>query len=310
MPSATRTLTLLGAHDDLVACSHLCRADGHLPRLTAQPTGPESHLLIHEWLVRDIRPPRQSLYTLDTDQLAALEPDLVIFSDDLIDPDAMRHAMDQAPSRTPGLPVVLRLRARTIEDTFDNVLRIGQACGRTPEAENLAVLLQARMYASQEYVASFEPRRPVVAFLEWCSPLVLAGHWRVQMIERAGGEHPWNPTVPSHGAGAAAGPQQAQRRAGPPISTSTPSISDAHPDSVILALPGVTLERAGELVQPLLAEPWFLDLPAARTGRVALVDGREFHEPGPGLVDAFRWLVGWIQDRPHLLDAIPWTPLC
>lgn len=307
-PSATQILVLLHAQHDLVACSHACRTDARLPRLTSQPTCAEPDSLVSEWLVRDNRPQRHPLYTLDTDQLAALEPELIISSCDLLDPAAVQQAVDRIAQRTGRAPSLLRLRPRTIEDIFDDVLRIGQACGRTPAAENLAVLLRARMFEAQEYVASFEPRRPVVALLEWTSPLVLAGHWRVQMIERAGGEHPWNPTVPNRGAGAAAGPQQAQRRAGPPISTSPRSISDACPHSVILALPGATLDRAEKLVEPLFAERWFSDLPASRAGRVALVDGRAFHEPGPGIIDAFRWMVGWVQDRPHLLEAVPWKP--
>jgi iron complex transport system substrate-binding protein len=36
-------------------------------------------------------------------------------------------------------------------------------------------------------------------------------------------------------------------------------------------------------------------------GRVALVDGSQmFNRPGPRLVEAFRWLVAWINDRPEM----------
>ncbi len=309
MPSATQTLVLLHASGDLVACSHDCRADARLPRLTSQPTGRGAYSLVSEWLVRDIDPAGHPLYTLDTDRLASLKPDLVIFSSDLLDPGVVHAAAHHRSAETGLAPTLLDLQPRTIEDIFDDVLRIGQACGRTAAAEALTVQLRARMYEAQEYVASFEPRRPVVALLEWTSPLVLAGHWRVQMIERAGGEHPWNPTVPAHGAGAAAGPQQAQRRAGPPISTSPLSISHARPDSVVIAVPGASLEQAGALADLLLAEPWFADLPAVRRGQAAVVDGRMFHEPGPNLVDACDWLVGWVQDRPHLLGGVSWRPL-
>lgn len=308
-PSATHTLGLLHAQADLVACSHACRPDSRLPRPTSQATDLEPDSLVYQWLVRGNRPASQPLYTLDTDQLAALEPDLIVFSSDLLERDTVHAAADQVTRRTGRPPALLDLQPRTIEDVFDDVLRIGQASGRSPAAEDLAVRLRARMYEAQEYVASFEPRRPVVALLEWTSPLVLAGHWRVQMLERAGGELPWNPTVPAHGAGAAAGPQQAQRRAGPPISASPQSISDTRPDSVVIALPVFSLHQARGLVEPLLREPWFADLPAVRDGHVALVDGRGFHEPGPGLIDSFRWLVGWVQNRPNLLKDLPWQSL-
>ena len=42
-------------------------------------------------------------------------------------------------------------------------------------------------------------------------------------------------------------------------------------------------------------------------GKVAIVDGSAmFNRPGPRLVDAFRWLVAWLQDRPEVLpDDFP-----
>ena len=47
-----------------------------------------------------------------------------------------------------------------------------------------------------------------------------------------------------------------------------------------------------------------------RDHRVALVDGSQmFNRPGPRLVDAFEWLVGWVQGRPELMpDGFPWAP--
>jgi hypothetical protein len=44
-----------------------------------------------------------------------------------------------------------------------------------------------------------------------------------------------------------------------------------------------------------------------------LVDGNQmFNRPGPRLVDAFRWLVSWINDRPEVASndfpAVPMPP--
>jgi ABC-type Fe3+-hydroxamate transport system substrate-binding protein len=39
-----------------------------------------------------------------------------------------------------------------------------------------------------------------------------------------------------------------------------------------------------------------------RTGRVALADGNHFfNRPGPRLVDALEFLVGWLHNRPALI---------
>jgi len=40
----------------------------------------------------------------------------------------------------------------------------------------------------------------------------------------------------------------------------------------------------------------------ARPRDVAIVDGNQmFNRPGRRLVDAFEWLVGWLNDRPELI---------
>jgi ABC-type Fe3+-hydroxamate transport system substrate-binding protein len=74
----------------------------------------------------------------------------------------------------------------------------------------------------------------------------------------------------------------------------------------------LTLEQA-EAETRKLAETtdWWGDLPAVQAGRVAVVDGNQmFNRPGPRLVDAFEWLVGWLNERGELIDrSFPWSRL-
>ena len=40
----------------------------------------------------------------------------------------------------------------------------------------------------------------------------------------------------------------------------------------------------------------------AKPGNIALVDGNQmFNRPGPRLVDAFEWMVGWVNGRDELI---------
>jgi len=128
------------------------------------------------------------------------------------------------------------------------------------------------------------------------------------LIERAGGRHPLNETVPKPGSGAAAGPQQAERTAGKSIAVSTEVFAASAPEFVVVAPCGLTLDQSAAEAERLMREPWFAQLPAARAGRVAAVDGSQmFNRPGPRLIDAFEWLAGWINDRPELIPAdFPW----
>lgn len=305
MPSATEIIRLLDAGAELVGTTHECEPIDSvrpltIPAAVSSPVRPD--MLVREEPVFD-----QSVYTLDTHELVAAAPDLIIFGPTSTDPAQIDQTADQIARRTGKRPRLLALSPLTLEDILDAVLTVGEAIGRAHLAQDRAVGLRARLFSAQEYVASFDARQPVVGFLEWADPLVIAGHWRVQMIERAGGSVPWNPTVPGPGSGAAAGPQQAQRRAGPPISITADAFSARDPDVIIVAPQSQPLDSARATASELVRQDWCKGLRAVATGQVFAVDGRtHFFRPGPGVVEGLEWLVGCLQGRPELMHALPW----
>lgn len=310
LPSATDIVLRLDAGSRLVARTQDCDAPASVPVLTCQPIGMGVHTHHADRLVRHSATPVEPKYTFDTERLIEANPDLFIFGPEKTDTTALEDAVRQIAQRTGRTPALLPLQALTIEDVLDNVLHVGTAIGLEDRAHDLVVSLRGRLFSAQEYVAPFESRRPVVGFIEWTEPLMLAGHWRVQMIERAGGIHPWNETRPVSGSGAAAGPQQAQRRAGASISVSPEAFSAAKPEWIVISPRGASLDEAERMGRDLFEKAWFRRLPAAVSGRVAAVDGRRcFHSPGPGIVDGSTWLVEWIQERPCLTESIEWKRL-
>lgn len=309
LPSATEIVGLLGAESLLIGRSHECdfpRSVQRLPVLTAQRTHGKSPAQIDQE-VRAALEANQSLYSLDEALLAALKPD-VILTQDLcevcsIDLAAVRRAV----VRLSPEPRVVSLNPTTIEGVIDDVLRVGKAIGRDEAAKFACARLRERMFAAAEFVNAYVDGASV-AFLEWTDPLFCAGHWTVQLIERAGGRHMLNPTVPKPTAGAAAGPQMAERVAGKSVRVPEDVLVATRPDYLIICPCGFGLERTRCAARELARKPWFGDLPAVRRGRVALVDGNQmFNRPGPRLVDAFEWLVAWLNDRPELMPSgFPW----
>jgi len=71
---------------------------------------------------------------------------------------------------------------------------------------------------------------------------------------------------------------------------------------------GFDLGAALKATEALAQRPWWSQLPAVRNGRVAVVDGGQmFNRPGPRVVDAFEWLVGWINGRESMTPQdFPW----
>jgi ABC-type Fe3+-hydroxamate transport system substrate-binding protein len=252
--------------------------------------------------VRALRGAGASLYTLDEAALAALRPDVIITQDLCtvcsIDLDTVRRVASGL-----GHPVeIVSLNPQTLEGVLDDLLTIGAATGLEPGAERAVCGLRERLYTAADYANPFV-EGPSVAFLEWCGPLFIGRHWTPQLIERAGARHPLNPTSPVEGAGAGAGPiGVTQRRAGRSVSVPPEVLAASGPDHLIVCPCGLGLGPVREQVGTLSREAWWRGLPAVRAGRVALVDGNQyFNRPGPRLVDAFEWLVGWLHDRPELI---------
>ncbi|MBS0198538.1 MAG: ABC transporter substrate-binding protein [Planctomycetes bacterium] len=312
LPSATEALCAIGGGDLLVGRSHECDFPpniSHLPVLTAQRIADAAPAAIDSQ-VRASLASGQSLYTIDEAAIRALRPD-VILTQDLcavcsIDLAAVRRL---AATMTPA-PTIVSLNPGTIEGIIDDLLTVGRACGLERVARDEAVRLRERLFSAGEFVNPFDDG-PNVVFLEWTDPPFVAGHWIVQMIERAGGRHPFNPTVARENTGAAAGPQRAERVAGKSIRISTEVLAASGAERLIICPCGFDLARTRAAAAELASAPWWRELPAVRAGRVALVDGNQyFSRPGPRIVDAFEWLVGWLNDRPELTPKnFAWEPM-
>lgn len=309
LPSATEILCLIGGGPLLVGRSHECDYPaglGHLPILTGQRTSAASPADIDREVRESLRA-GESLYTLDTELLARLRPD-VILTQDLCDVCSIDLATVRrvAAGLSPP-PEVVSLNPHTVEDVLDDVLRVGRAVGLEESAVAAVVALRERMFRAMEHVNAYDDG-PSVAILEWTDPLFIAGHWTPQLVERAGGRFPLNPTAPDPAAGAATGLQVSARRAGKSRVISGEELVGSAPEFLIIAPCGMNMRQSEAAARQLAAAPFFDSLPAVRAGRVAVADGSQaFSRPGPRLVDALEFLVGFIQGRPEMIPAsFPW----
>lgn len=309
VPSATEILHAIGGGGLLVGRSHECdhpQGMDSVPVLTAQATTGSDPADIDRQ-VRAQLATGASLYSLNLPLLESLAPD-VILTQDLcsvcsIDLDTVQRVV--CGWKHP--PRVVSLNPSSFEDVLDSILTVGKVSGLEQAAARTVTDLRARAFTAQEYVNPYDDG-PTVAFLEWTDPLFIGGHWIPQLIERAGGHHPLNPTQAPPEAGAAAGPQQAARVAGKSIRIPPEILAASDPDVVIVAPCGVRLQEAHAMTERLLEQAWFSELRAVREHRVAIVDGNQmFSRPGPRLVDALEWLVSYLQNRAEVAPSgFPW----
>jgi iron complex transport system substrate-binding protein len=294
LPSATELLCASGGAPLLVGRSHECDFPDSIldrPVLTSPRTcGLESAAIDLE--VRESLARGESLYVLDEQLLRALSPD-VILTQDLcevcsIDLNTVRRA---AAAMTPS-PCVISLNPATFDDVLDDLLRVANAVGLATQGQAAAVALRARYWQARDHVPSFTDG-PEIAFLEWMDPLFIGGHWTPGLIGDAGGRHSLNEAG------------MKSRRVSPE------ELVASRPEGIVICPCGYTLDRIRAEIDVLAGQSWWLDLPAVRRGRVALVDGNQmFNRPGPRLVEALEWLVGWIHDRNDIMPPrFPWARL-
>ena len=304
LPAATESLCCFVAADLLIARSHECDYPPtitHLPVLTKPLiTATTPHEI--DTQARSAMAGHHPLYTLDEQLLGDLAPDIIVTQDLCHVCSIDLPAVQRIAATLPSKPRVIALNPQTFEAVLDDLLTLGQAIGREPQALATITNLRNRVYSAQEFVNPFAAGESV-AMLEWTDPIFIGGHWTPQLIERAGAMHPLNPTQPLKGAGAAQGPiGMTQRQAGKSIAIPPEVLVASQPDAILIAPCGRSLAQARNDVQALSKSPWWPTLKAVRTGRVALADGNQFfNRPGPRLVDALEFLVGWLHNRPALI---------
>jgi iron complex transport system substrate-binding protein len=275
LPAATDLVAVLGKVPDLVGRTHECdwppgEVD-HVPVVTRAEFDPDalSSREISD-AVGGAAHSGSSLYTLDSDRLAALKPDVVL-TQDLCDVCAVSYRRVSEAVRTLDTgPLVVSLEPSTIDGVLDCLRRVGDVLGVPERAGTEIAKLRKRLDAVRKARG-----RPRVVALEWLDPVWPAGHWVPEQITLAGGE----PLLAEAG--------EHTR----PIEWD--AVVDARPDVLLLLPCGFAPERTREELPALARNPGWADLPAVRNGRVHVLDGPAyFNRPGPRVVDGAEILAG------------------
>ncbi|GAA2494112.1 cobalamin-binding protein [Actinocorallia cavernae] len=270
LPAATDIVAALGLSASLVGRTHECDWP---PREVAEVpvvTGAE--------LDQDVLTSREisdavggsahsgsSLYTLDTEALAALRPDVVLTQDLCAVCAVSYERVSRAVRLLDADTRVLSLEPRTLDDVLDCLVTVGELLGVRERALRLRAELRDRLDRLRDAVAGLD--RPRVAAIEWLDPLWPAGHWVPEQITAAGGE----PLLAAPG-------EHTE-----PVEWS--AVRAARPD-VLLVLPcGFPPERTLREAELLTTLPGWPELPAVRSGRVWVLDGPSYYNrPGPRVV--------------------------
>lgn len=265
LPSATEALFALGLGSQVVAVTHECDFP---PEAAMLPIVTRSTLQLAEEQSRAIEAAvslaaieGRSLYSVDTDAILALEPDLIVAQDIC---DVCAIPADQVAHDLAGIRMI-RQHPHSFDDVLSDIEDLAQACGADPN--KLMDDLRKRVAVASQKARSLPPVRGV--FLEWLDPPYRAGHWTPDLLALAGIHDPL------------------ARSGVPSVAVKWSDVAAARPELLILAPCGFNLARAQAEAE--LARRNF-ELVGAQ--RVVVLDGSAyFNRPGPRLVDSLELLV-------------------
>jgi iron complex transport system substrate-binding protein len=273
--SATEIVCALGFERDLVGRSHECdfpESVQALPVCTAPKFPVDGSSAEIDRRVKETLQQAVSVYDVDADLLRRLQPEVIVTQAQCEVCAVSLKDVERAVCGWVGAqPRVVSLNPNCLADVWEDTRHVAEALGVPGRGEELIRQLLGRMDAVTQAVKGLP--RPTVACLEWLDPLMAAGNWMPELVERAGGVNLFG-------------------EAGKHSPWMTWEQLQARDPEVIVALPcGFDLARTRHEMAALTARPDWPALQAVRAGRVYATDGNQFfNRPGPRLVESLEIL--------------------
>lgn len=274
IPSATEIAYLLGLEDQLMARSHDSNypVDALSKPVVSGPTievnGSSGDI---DRSVRDAVHNGTSIFHLDQEALKSHRPSLILTQElcHVCAPDFTQ--VQQAVGILDGDVTLLSLEPETIDEMILNIRTVGEQTGRQTKAEH--AINELRKDLSNVERLTSNVHRLTICVIEWLDPLMSAGHWVPEMVERAGGEM-------------LLGKAREKSRY-----VMWSQIKEADPDLLIVAPCGFNISRTRREIHLLTSLEGWSDLKAVPEDRAWLVDGDAYlTRSGPRLVEGVKIL--------------------
>nr|BBH91335.1 cobalamin-binding protein [Thermosporothrix sp. COM3] len=225
-----------------------------------------------------------SIYTIDTDLLQRLKPDLLLTQTQCEVCAVSENDVIAALQHVIGIqPHIVALAPYRLQDVWNDMLRIGTALHATEVARQRIAIYTHRLEQLQAQTASAQ--KPRVAVLEWLDPLMGAGNWIPELVAYAGGE------AVCGGTGTHA----------PWLSWQ--ELQAVDPDVLILSPCGFSLERTVQEYPQLQQHPQWKTLRAVKTNRVYAIDGNQYmNRSSPRLVQSAELIAYALWGHPAPVD--------
>ncbi len=296
LPSSTEIVAALGMANELVARSHECDFPAHikqLPAITAPKFNPNGRSYEIDQRVKAILQESIAVYTVDADQLKALQPDIIVTQSQC---DVCAVSFEEVKRITCDWldtnAQLVALEPNSLADVFSDIQRVADALGVAERGQQVISNMQQRMNNIAEQSASLQ--RPTVATIEWIDPLMAAGNWMPTLVEMAGGMNifgeagkhsPW---------------------------MEFEALQAADPDVIVVIPCGYDMPTTLRELPALTQRKGWQQLKAVQTNQVYVADGNQyFNRPGPRLVESLEILAEILHPQAFAFghEGAGWQPL-
>jgi iron complex transport system substrate-binding protein len=271
LPSATEMACALGLTDQLVGITHECdyppEVRGKLVVVrSALPIERMSQPEIDAAVAQRMRD-GLSLYQVDEKLLRELAPDMILTQNLCQVCAPSGNEVAEVLKVLPSRPEILWLTPNTLEEIFDNLRELGEATGRSQEAERLIATGRERLEKLAAVTRDLT-QRPRIFCMEWLDPVYCSGHWVPEMVELAGGV------------------DRLARAGADSVRIPWNDVLEWAPEVLIITPCGLNLDQVIRQTPSLFEYPGWSDIPAVRNGRVYAVDANSyFARPSPRVVE-------------------------
>ena len=287
LPSATEIICALGLRDQLVGVTHECDYPSSVQGLpvvttTRIPKGLDSAAI--DTMVREQLETSQTPYSLNSDVLRQLQPDLIV-TQALCDVCAVSaEEVCAVAEQLSGNPEIVNLEPMSLADVLTTIRLVAEKANCFESGDKLVAQLQQRVDEVRQRTVAKVAAPVSTVVLEWLDPLFNAGHWTPELVQWAGGEDPLG----------------SMHR--PSTTLDWQQLLNARPEVLVIALCGFDLPRTMTDIALLKQRPGWNDLPCVRSGRVYAVDGNAyFSRSGPRLVDSLELVAHLLHPDIHPL---------
>jgi len=258
-PSATEILFALGLGGRVVGVTAYC----NYPPLVNELKRNGSLAVIGDY------------WSPDVEKIVELRPDLVIGY------ASVPSHLDVAERLESMNLTVLLLFPRYLNDVFDNIVLVGEACGKIREAQELVDQLRARVEGVVERVRGL-PKVKVYYEL-WFDPLMSVGPGTFidELIGLAGGENIFHDA----------------QRSWPVVDSE--QVITRNPD--VILLPDTYMSDFNVSIEQVKSRPGWQVINAVKDDKIYFIDDDIISRPGPRLVDALETLAKYL--HPEAFSA-------